>query len=645
MGSARSPVATAAFAVTLLLAAPLAAQDESGRVWPPRRDYLIPAGASSGLPLVKANDNTAPAGTVREGVREVSLEIMRADWRVETARGPGLRVAAVAEKGGPPVIPAPLIRAEEGTLLRVRVRNALEDDSVQVFGLHARPSQSDSSFDLAPGEQKTVEFTAGAPGTYLYRIEEGRVPDPGPDGFPFLEREQLAGAFVVDPEGGSPGDRILVINIYGQSVVDEDSERGYVEGLAINGRSWPYTDLVRLEVGEKQRWRVVNASQRFHPMHLHGFFYDVLARGTMTGDTTYSPASRRLVVTEPMQPFTTMLMEWTPTREGRWLFHCHLSFHVWPELRLPGAVEADPEHAHSHMAGLVVGIDVASGPTDLVSEGEPLSLDLFAREYGQEDGFRYGFARDSAHRPDSLTEAPGPLLVFNQYQAADVTVHNAMSVPTGVHWHGLELDSWADGVPTWSASAGRVSPVIEPGASFTYRLHLMRPGSFIYHSHLNDVDQLSGGLYGPLIVLRPGEDWDSRTDHVKLWGWNSVEPSGPHSYDLNGVREQPDAEAVVGETHRFRIMHIAPAGRISAWMTKDGQVVPITLFAKDGADLPPHQRVPVDRLTPLGVGEVADFTWTPSEPGVYELRIGEPLVSFPQRWVVTAGGEGARQQR
>jgi FtsP/CotA-like multicopper oxidase with cupredoxin domain len=289
------------------------------------------------------------------------------------------------------------------------------------------------------------------------------------------------------------------------------------------------------------------------------------------------------------------------------------------------------------MAGLVLGIEVAPGPTDLVADGDPLELDLYAKEYGAEAGYRYGFTLDPVFQPDSLTEAPGPALVFNQYQAVDVTVRNAMSIPTGVHWHGLELDSWADGVPNWSASAGRVSPVIEPGASFTYRLSMMRPGTFIYHSHLNDVEQLSGGLYGPLIVLPPGETLDPRTDHMKIWGWNTPEPSGPGSFDLNGLREQPDAEAVVGETHRFRVMHIAPAGQLSAWLTKDGEVIPITLHAKDGADLPLHQRTAVDRLPNLGVGETADFTWTPAGPGVYELHIGYRRVNFSQRWVVTAG--------
>lgn len=624
------------FAVLLCLSTtPLTAQEEAPDLeFPSQDEFLIPAGVSSGLPLVQANDNTTPAGTERNGVREISLEVVRADWRVETPHSPGLRVAAVAEEGAAPSIPAPLIRVKQGTVLRVSVRNALAADSIAVFGLHARPSEEEPSFTLAPGESTTVEFPAGTPGTYLYRIEEGPPLPDFPNGFPTGERQQLAGAFVVDPEHGSPPDRIVVMNIFGQAVGDPASLE-YLEGLTMNGLSWPYSERFKMGVGETQRWRIVNASKRFHPMHLHGFFYSVLSRGTMTADTLYEARSYRDVVTEPMRPETTMLMEWTPAREGTWLFHCHLSFHVSPRVRLPGAEAADVDHAEVHMAGLALGIEIAPGPTDLVAEGEPVKLDLYATEYGEEPGYRYGFALDPDARPDRLSETPGPVLVFNQYQAADVTVRNRMSIPTGVHWHGLELEAWADGVPGYSASQGRVSPVIEPGAFFTYRLSMMRPGTFIYHSHLNDIDQLSGGLYGALIVLPPGESFDPGTDHVRIVAWNRPDPSSLQDLELNGMQEQPDEEAVVGETHRFRVINIAPAGRISAWITRDGEPGYLTLHAKDGADLPVHQRVPVERLPMMGVGETADFSWTPPEPGLYELRIGrDQRRSFPQRWIV-----------
>jgi FtsP/CotA-like multicopper oxidase with cupredoxin domain len=620
--------------ILLATAAPLTAQrsDQDADV---RESVLVPAGVASGLPLVTPNDNMSPAGVVRGGVREIALEVVRADWRVETSEGPGLRVAAVAEAGELPTIPAPLIRVEEGTRLRVSVHNRL-GTPVTVFGLQTRPGPEVASFELAPGATEVVEFDAGAPGTYRYWMREG--PEPEAETMDAaVEREQLAGALVVDPAGGSPEDRILVINIFSEPADRENPEGEWYEALTINGRSWPHTERMRLEVGETVRWRVVNASIRNHPMHLHGFYFDVLARGDAAADTLYDARDRRTVVTESMRSGTTMLLEWTPTRPGRWLFHCHLSFHVAGHLRLPGAAELDPPGSHNHMSGLVMGIEVAPGPTDLVAT-EIVARELYANEYGDRDGFRYGFALDPGFAADSVTDVPGPLLVFNQYQAADVTVHNTMSVPTGVHWHGLELDAWADGVPDWSASDGRTSPVIHPGESFTYRLSFLRPGTFIYHSHLDDIVQLTGGLYGPLVVLPEGETFDPRTDHPLVIGWNTPALLGPSGLDLNGRQELPEGRAMVGETHRFRLINIGPAGMMSVWITRDGETVPYVLHAKDGADLPEHQRVSVTNLQRIGVGETADFTWTPAEPGVYQLLVGPaPDSGLTQRWVVEAG--------
>ena len=87
------------------------------------------------------------------------------------------------------------------------------------------------------------------------------------------------------------------------------------------------------------------------------------------------------------------------------------------------------------------------------------------------------------------------------------------------------------------------------------------------------------------------------------------------------------------------MINIAPAGAITTWLSLDGEIVPITLHAKDGADLPTQQRVPVGRLPRLDVGETADFTWTPDAAGTYELHVGfalEPQEHLVQRWVVGA---------
>jgi FtsP/CotA-like multicopper oxidase with cupredoxin domain len=376
-------------------------------------------------------------------------------------------------------------------------------------------------------------------------------------------------------------------------------------------------------------------------MHLHGFFYSVVSRGRMLQDTRYGEEDYRLVVTETMRRHTTMDMEWVPTRPGNWLFHCHLSFHVSPEIRLP---RPEPEHGghgdHSqpHMAGLVLGIEVEPGPTDLVWEGEPRYVTLYANEYSVDSTTVYGFSFDPGFTPDSVNlRTPGPLLILEQHQPTYVTVTNNMSIPTGVHWHGLELDSWADGVPGWSASDGMTSPVIDPGDSFTYKLASMRPGTFIYHSHLDDIQQLTKGLYGPLLVLPDMDDYDAEQDHIAIVGWRTPNPRRIEDAELNGRTEQPVQHAVVGEEHRIRVINIAPAGMIMARMTKEDKPVDLIAFAKDGADLPPHQMVGLDETPRLGVGETADFLFKPSEAGTYELMVGYgPRAGWRQRWEVSA---------
>ena len=441
--------------------------------------------------------------------------------------------------------------------------------------------------------------------------------------------------------GGSTPDRVFVMNIWGQ-VDSTVAPTRYLEALTINGLSWPFTERIRPSVGDTLRWRIVNASSRNHPMHLHGFFYNVISRGRILEDARYDPEDYRLVVTETMRRHTTMDMEWVPTRPGNWLFHCHLSFHVSPEIRLP---RPEPEHdAHGdhadhskpHMAGLVLGIEVQPGPTDLVWEGEPRHVTLYANEYSADSTNLYGFSFDPAFTPDSANlRTPGPLLILKQYQPTYVTVTNNMSIPTGVHWHGLELDSWADGVPGWSSSDGMTSPVIGPGESFTYKLASMRPGTFIYHSHFDDVQQLTKGLYGPLLVLPEIQDYDEKRDHVAIFGWRTPNPRRMEDTELNGRTEQPAQRAVVGEEHRIRIINIAPAGMIRARMLKGDTNVPLISFAKDGADLPEHQQVAVDETPRLGVGETADFVFAPSEPGQYELRIGyNPRAEWRQTWDV-----------
>lgn len=225
-------------------------------------------------------------------------------------------------------------------------------------------------------------------------------------------------------------------------------------------------------------------------------------------------------------------------------------------------------------------------------------------------------------------------MILRQYQTSNITVENLMNEPTSVHWHGLEIDSWSDGVPNWSSSDGRTSPAIEPGASFTYKLSTMRPGTFVYHSHLDDVKQLTQGLYGAMIVIGENEVYHPELDHFYMMGWKKEFPQTKEDLDLNGWQEVPVQKAKLGETHRLRLINIAPAGKGWIRMTKDDSIIPIKHIAKDGADLPLSQQHEVDISSKVFVGETADYSFTPQEPGIYTLKINYLMAQWEQTWEV-----------
>ncbi|MFO7574285.1 MAG: multicopper oxidase domain-containing protein [Bacteroidales bacterium] len=91
---------------------------------------------------------------------------------------------------------------------------------------------------------------------------------------------------------------------------------------------------------------------------------------------------------------------------------------------------------------------------------------------------------------------PGPVLVFNIGDLAIINVINKMDVETSVHWHGLILPNFFDGVPYLT------TPPIKSGATFQYRIPVNQSGTYWYHSHTMLQEQK--GVYGS-IVIQPKE--------------------------------------------------------------------------------------------------------------------------------------------
>lgn len=574
------------------------------------------------LPIVRANDNRISAGRLHDGVLTLRLVVQMARWYPEANDGPFADVAVFAEEGHAPQVPGPLIRVPTGTTVDVTVRNTLTDSTIYVHGFTTKPAAANDSVAVPPGETRTMRFAAGQPGTYLYYATLGTI------NYDIREREQLTGAFVIDEVGARTDDRIFVMDIWGEP---KDSVI-YPNALAINGKTWPYTERITATMGDSLRWRVINGTARNHPMHLHGFYFRVDAHGTFLRDSVYPSGQGRLAVTEDLSPAETMQMAWQPNRPGNWLFHCHITFHVVPEARLePAPAAAHAGHAldpRTHMAGLVLGIQVKPSRGWVEPpRPAPRQLHLFVDE-GPKRRFAprsLGFVLqrgDTPPAPDSV-EIPGSVLVLNQNEPTDITVVNRLAEATAIHWHGIELESFSDGVAGWSGVAARLAPVIAPRDSFTARLTLPRAGTFMYHTHLDDLEQITSGLYGAIVVLEPGRQFDPRTDHVFVVGWDGqLDP--PNHLLVNGDSASAPLELAAGVPHRFRFVNIGPAQRVFFAVRRDSTILTWRLLAKDGADLPPRLTVVGPARKRIAVGETFDAEFTPPAPGEYLLTMGPP---------------------
>jgi FtsP/CotA-like multicopper oxidase with cupredoxin domain len=252
--------------------------------------------------------------------------------------------------------------------------------------------------------------------------------------------------------------------------------------------------------------------------------------------------------------------------------------------------------------------------------------------FGAEPGFGYVLQQGNLEpAPDSIA-SPGAAIILTRDEAVRITVVNHLAEPTAVHWHGIELPSYPDGVPGWSGVPPRLLRPIAPGDSFAAEFTPPRSGTFIYHTHFNETRQLGLGLYGPLLVLDPGTRYDPGTDHVVIVGLDgsSLADSADTAHALiNGRREPAPLVLRAGVRHRLRLINIDPNQRITFALMRDSVQLDWRPVAKDGADLPPALSGLRPARLMTGPGETADFEIEPREPGNWRLVVSAPFITKP----------------
>jgi CopA family copper-resistance protein len=251
---------------------------------------------------------------------------------------------------------------------------------------------------------------------------------------------------------------------------------------------------------------------------------------------------------------------------------------------------------------------------------------------------------------------PGPTLRFTEGEYAVIYVKNEMDVGTSVHWHGLLLPNFYDGVPYLT------TPPIMPGQTQKYEFPLKQSGTYWYHSHTMLQEQ--SGVYGSIVIdpkektlaydqelvlvlsdwtnqkpmnvlknLKRGNEWYSIKKgtttplnrviargafgaQLNFWkqrmeGMDIADIYYP-AFLSNGQQTQEYPEFKPGDKVRLRIINGSASSQF--WLTFGGDD-PL-LVSADGLDVVPVKR----NKTFIAIAETYDFIITIPPVGKIELR-------------------------
>ncbi|MGK2960712.1 MAG: multicopper oxidase domain-containing protein, partial [Gemmatimonadaceae bacterium] len=535
-----------------------------------------------------------------------------------------------------PQVPGPMLRAASGTTVRLSLRNR-SDSAVMMSGFRPSLPADADTVHLAAGAAREISFKLDSVGTFFYwGVVKGLETWRDRDWFD----SQLNGAFIVDPPGTSPGtqkDQVWMVTEWFHPYVD----RPFESVLVFNGKAWPHNERLTLMQNDSVHWRFINAAAIEHPMHLHGFYFRVTRRGGERADTAIARELQPLQNMQLMQIGGTMSISWVPTTPGNWVFHCHFASHVGDHVSLHGSPDPhvvnggngggdhhDSATGGHQMRGLVIGMHVTPSPDYREpDEARRRTITLLAQKrpnglIGGQTAYGFVLQKGDSVPERNVVNIPGPILELKRGEPVRLLVKNNMDEPTGVHWHGLEIESYPDGVPGFSGIGTKIMPPIAPGDSFAADFTPPRSGTFPYHSHLHELRQIGSGMYGAIIVSDAPRD--TTVDHVIVAGGGGLqvfERQGPSFLLVNGRSRPRPIRLVLGEENRLRIVSIHADAILRFRFGDDSAAATWKPVARDGADLPPALQVMRSAVVEMGPGETADFTYVPAKAGTMTLEV------------------------
>jgi FtsP/CotA-like multicopper oxidase with cupredoxin domain len=217
---------------------------------------------------------------------------------------------------------------------------------------------------------------------------------------------------------------------------------------------------------------------------------------------------------------------------------------------------------------------------------------------------------------------PGPTIEVMEGDRVRIYVTNRLPEPTTVHWHGVILPNGMDGV------SGLNQRPIPPGETWAYEFTFRHAGTFMYHSHHDEMVQIALGCVG-MIVVHPRVPRGPRVDRdfvLMSQEWrvdagarrpDPLEMSDFNVLTFNG-KSYPLTEPLVvgrGERVRIRLGNLGPMSHHPIHL----HGVSFHVTATDGGFVPPSaQRPDTTVLVPVGATRVIEFV--PEEVGDWAMH-------------------------
>ena len=216
-------------------------------------------------------------------------------------------------------------------------------------------------------------------------------------------------------------------------------------------------------------------------------------------------------------------------------------------------------------------------------------------------------------------QTPGPTIEVVEGDSLRIYVTNKLPEGSAVHWHGVFLPNGMDGV------SGLTQKSIEPGQTFKYEFRMKQHGTFMYHSHGDEMVQMGLGTMGFLISHPKGGEKVDRDFAIFLNEWfvdpGTATPNPNIMTDFNiftfNSRAFPGTAPLVvktGDRVRIRFGNVGQESHPFHLHGYNFRVV-----ATDGGEIPESAQWPETTVV-VFPGQTRDIEFVANAPGDWAVH-------------------------